>query len=117
VGPTISIRAPIAESQAEKASTANGGTERIACSPRSDRGGGHGASQEDAGDGSGYRYRSGMSADASSSSTTKIRCHRVGYDGREGGAVEPQRPHAFGRRSPELMRSLGAGGFGVFRLG
>jgi hypothetical protein len=74
VGPTISIRAPIAESQAEKASTANGGTERIACSPRSDRGGGHGASQEDAGDGSGYRYRSGMSADASSSSTTKIRC-------------------------------------------
>ena len=40
-----------------------------------------------------------------------------GHDGREGGAVEPQRPHGFGRRSPELMRSLGAGGFGVFRLG
>ncbi len=59
----------------------------------------------------------GTSPDASSSSTTKIRCPRVGYDGREGAAVEPQRPHAYGRRSPELMRSLGAGGFGVFRLG
>jgi hypothetical protein len=70
VGPT---RAPIAESQAEKARLANAGTERIACSPRSDRGGGHGASQEDAGYGSGYRYRSGMSADASSIGTSEDR--------------------------------------------
>jgi len=39
------------------------------------------------------------------------------YDGREGAPVEPQRPQDFGRRSPELMRSLGAGGFVVFGLG
>ena len=47
----------------------------------------------------------------------KIGCHRMGYDGREGAAVEAQCPHAYSRRPPELMRSLGAGGFVVFRLG